>query len=135
SGLPLNLLTVKLGMIVYGIGGIALAHVYARRLGARPLTSLCVPLFLGLNPYYWQFSRMTDSEMPTIVWSLLALVITDVVWSKPSIRRRTAFASGLICGLGMLIRGSMVGAVFLPLVYIGALRPKSQGGQGMAARY
>jgi hypothetical protein len=135
AGSPVDLLRVKIGMIAYGVIGIALAYLYARRLARAPLTRLCVPLFLGLNPYYWQFSRMTDTEMPTIAWALVMLLVTDRVWSKGSVRYSTAIGSGLLCGLGLLIRGSLYGALFLPLVHVFARRGAPDRPSGMAARY
>ncbi len=124
AGVPVDLLLVKLGMIAYGACGIILAYVYAKRLTRSPLTRLAVPLLLGLNPGYWQFSRMTNSEMPIVLWSLVALLLADVGWSRGTIRHGTALAFGLICGFGMLIRGSFFGALLLPLVYVLVLRPE-----------
>jgi len=135
SGVPVDLLHVKLGMIAYGVVGIILAYLYARRLARSPLTRLCVPMFLGLNPYYWQFSRMTDTEMPTIVWALVALLLADRLWSKESVRYSAAIISGAICGFGMLIRGSLFGALFLPLVYVLARRREPAEFSRVATRY
>jgi hypothetical protein len=122
AGLPMNLLVVKLGMIAYGVAGIVLAYLYARRVSGSPLVRIGVPLLLGLNPYYWQFSRMTDTEMPTVLWSLLALLLNDLAWSRRALRPASAALLGLVCGFGMLIRGSFFGALFLPLVQVFALR-------------
>jgi len=135
SGIPIDLLLVKIGMIAYGVCGIAVAYFYARRLTRSPLTRLLVPLVLGLNPYYWQFSRMTNSEMPTVLWSLVAVLLVDIGWARGTIRRRTAFAFGLICGFGMLIRGSFFGALFLPLVYVFVLRLEPIDLRRMSSRY
>jgi hypothetical protein len=99
------------------------------------MTQLCIPLFLGLNPYYWQFSRMTDSEMPIILWSLIALLLAEIGWSSGMIRHRAAIASGLVCGFGMLIRGSFFGALFLPLTYVLVRRPAHAELRLMTSRY
>jgi len=122
AGIPLSLLVVKLGMIAYGAAGILLAYLYARRLSRSPLVQLAVPFLLGLDPYYWQFSRMTDSEMPTVLWALVALLLADIGWAKGEIRHRTAFLFGLVAGFGMAIRASFAAAVLLPLIYLVALR-------------
>jgi hypothetical protein len=135
SGTPVDMLRVKIGMIAYGVIGIVLAYLYARRRARAPLTRLCVPLFLGLNPYYWQFSRMTDTEMPTIVWALVSLLVADLVWSKGPVRYSAAIVSGLVCGFGMLIRGSLYGALFLPLLYVFARGNDATARRRVATRY
>jgi hypothetical protein len=135
SGVPIDLLIVKIGMIVYGVSGIVLTYLYAERLTRSPLVRISVPLLLGLNPYYWQFSRMTNSEMPIVVWSLVALLLADIGWSREQIRPATAFAFGIICGFGMLIRGSFFGALFLPLVYIFVVPTKPVDLRRMSTRY
>ncbi|HUZ75705.1 MAG TPA: glycosyltransferase family 39 protein [Stellaceae bacterium] len=135
GGVPINLLLVKIGMIAYGVIGIVLAYFYAKRLTHAPLARVSVPLLLALNPYYWQFSRMTNSEMPTVVWALIALLLADIGWANGTIRHRTAFAFGLICGFGMLIRGSFFGALFLPLVYVFALRSEPVDLRRLWSRY
>lgn len=135
AGMPVDLLVVKVGMIVYGAIGILLAYFYARRLSGSPLTHLCVPLLLALNPHYWQFSRMTDSEVPTVVWALLALILADFGWARGMIRYRTAFAFGLIAGFGMLIRGSFFGALLLPLACLVARRREPVDRNQMLRRY
>jgi hypothetical protein len=122
SGVPVNLLIVKLGMIAYGAAGILLAYLYARRLSRSPLVQLAVPFLLALDPYYWQLSRMTDTEAPTVLWALVALLLADIGWARGEIRYRTAFAIGLVAGFGMTIRASLAGALFLPLVYLVTLR-------------
>jgi hypothetical protein len=123
AGLPVNLLLIKLATILYGVTGIVLAHLYARRVSRSPLVQLAVPMLLALNPYYWQFSRMTNSEMPAILWALIALLLADIGWMKGMIRPRRALAFGLISGFGMLIRGSLYGALFLPLAVLVVRRP------------
>ena len=135
SGVPINLLLIKLGMIAYGAAGILLAYLYARRMSRSPIVQLSVPFLLGLNPYYWQFSRMTDTEMPTILWALVALLLADIGWAKGQIRHGTALVFGLIAGFGMLIRGSFFGALFLPPVYILALRAEPSGMRRLWSRY
>lgn len=122
AGVPIDLLIVKIGMIAYGLCGIVLAYLYARRLTDAPVIRLAVPLLLALNPYYWQFSRMTNCEMPTVLWSLVALLLADIGWARGTIGRGRAFGFGLVSGFGMLIRGSFFGALVLPLVYLLVLR-------------
>jgi hypothetical protein len=135
SGLPINLLIVKLGMITYGAAGILLAYLYARRMSRSPTVQLCLPLLLGLNPYYWQFSRMTDSEMPTVVWALVALLLADIGWARGQLRLGTAALFGLVAGFGMLIRGSFLAALFLPLVYLLVLRTEPVDRKRMTQSY
>ncbi len=135
AGIPLNLLIVKLGMIAYGAAGILLAHLYARRLSASPLVRLAVPFLLGLDPYYWQFSRMTDSEMPTVLWALGALLLADIGWARGEIRTRTALAFGLVAGFGMMIRASFAAALILPLIYLVALRAERTDWRRDGPRY
>jgi len=135
SGLPIDLLIVKLGMIAYGVLGIALAYLYAMRLTSAPLARLAVPLMLALNPHYWLFSRMTNSEMPIVLWTLVALLLADIGWARGTIRHGTAFGYGLVCGFGMLIRGSFFGALFLPLAYLLFLRTPPVDAARMASRY
>lgn len=136
AGLPVDLGVVKLGTIAYGVAGIVLAYLYGRRLSRSPATQLGVPLLLGLNPYYWHFARMTDTEMPTVMWAMLALILAERGWGAAgAIRRPAAFAFGLVAGFGMLIRFSLVGALFLPLVYVVWLRPRPLDARGEANRY
>jgi Dolichyl-phosphate-mannose-protein mannosyltransferase len=133
--MPIDLLVIKLGMIFYGAVGILLAYLYARRASPRPIVQLSVPLLLGLNPYYWQFSRMTDTEMPTVLWVLIALLLADIGWAKGRIRYDKALLFGLVAGFGMLIRGSFLPALFLPLVYLTALRTGPSDLRRMGSRY
>ena len=135
AGMPIDLLVVKLGMIAYGALGILLAYLYARRLSRSPLTRLAVPVLLALNPYYWIFSRLTDSEMPTVVWALVALLLAERGWRAGLIRYRTALAFGVVSGFGMLIRGSFLGALFLPLAVLLALRTEPADLGRLSRRY
>jgi hypothetical protein len=118
AGMPVNLLIVKCGMIAYGALGILLAHLYAGRLSPSAFVRVGMPLMLALDPYYWHFSRLTLSEMPTVVWALVALLLVDIAWSKRVVGMPAAFGIGIAAGFGMLIRGSFFGAFLLPLVYL-----------------
>lgn len=124
AGLPMNFLIVKFGMIAYGAIGLIVAYLYARRLSPSPLVQVATPLLLGCDPYYWQLSRLVLTEVPSVLWALLALLLVDIGWGKGTIRSAPAFAFGLVAGFGMLIRGSLYGALFLPLVYLLVLRPE-----------
>ena len=73
--------------------------------------------------------------MPAVLWSLVALLLADIGWARGTIRHRTALLFGLVCGFGMLIRGSFFGALFLPLVYLLVLRREPLDVRAMATRY
>jgi hypothetical protein len=124
AGMPVNLIVVKLGMAAYGALGIVLAYRYGSRISRSTAVRLGMPLLLAFDPYYWLFSRMVLTEVPTVLWALVALLLAEIGWAEGDIRPARALGFGLVAGLGMLIRGSLFGALFLPLVYLLVLRPE-----------
>jgi len=75
-------------------------------------------VLLGLNPFYWDFSRLTLAEGPLIVWLILSLLLVDRVWAERAPRPWEAALSGLFAGAIMMIKGSLFGLALAPLGYM-----------------
>lgn len=114
---PIDWLMVKLYMICFGFLGMGFTWAYVRRLTNDRMAADIAAMLLGLAPFYWLYSRITMSEVPSIVTVLGILLLVDVVWSarRPTIWQ--ACGVGLIAGLAMLVRGNTLGLMLVPLAY------------------
>lgn len=117
GGLPIDWLAVKAWMIAIGLTGIALAWVYVRRVTASAATADAAALLLALLPFYWLFSRTAMTEGPSITFAFLALLLTDCAWARQRPRASRVALAGLASGLGMLLRGTNVCLLLVPLAY------------------
>jgi 4-amino-4-deoxy-L-arabinose transferase-like glycosyltransferase len=110
-----NLLLTKINTILVAVAGLWLAVAYVRRISGSTDAALLALVALGLNPFYWHYSRVVMTEVPAFVWIVGSLLVLDMAWQC---RRRVFWAlavAGLVAGLGMLIRGSLIGLVVAPL--------------------
>ncbi|WP_419187824.1 glycosyltransferase family 39 protein, partial [Stieleria bergensis] len=115
SGETVNWLAVKMTMITVGLIGLVLLWKYLVRIGEGDSSKAnVVTLFVALNPYYWHFSRVVLAEVPVVVWIIGALYVIDRVWAKRELRCREAALCGVFVGIGMLIKGSVLGLVECP---------------------
>ncbi len=73
---------------------------------------------------------MANCEMPTVLWSLVALLLADIGWAIDTIAGVRARVDRRRRGFGMLIRGNTpcVGRAVLPLVYLLVHRPEPVDG-------
>jgi hypothetical protein len=117
TALPLDWLYIKAYMIAIGLSGIALTWFYVRRVTGSVLTADLAALLLYLAPFYWLFSRTAMTEVPTVTFLLLALTLLDLAWAQRRPRASHVAVAGLISGLGMLLRGTNVGLLIVPLAY------------------
>jgi len=122
GGLPIDWLCIKAFMIAIGLTGIALAWFYVRRVTASIITADVAALLLASMPFYWMFSRTAMTEGPTVTFLLLALLLMDIAWAQRCPRASQVALVGLISGLGMLLRGTNVCLVFVPLAYAAGRR-------------
>ena len=121
-GLPISWLAVKLYMAIIGLGGMALAWAYVRRLAAGAPTADIAALLFGLMPFYWFFSHAAMSEVPSIAFILAALLLFDRVWAGRRPAAGGVVLAGFVGGLGMLLRGTNVGLLLVPLAYLAGER-------------
>ncbi|MBL7005099.1 MAG: glycosyltransferase family 39 protein [Gammaproteobacteria bacterium] len=119
----INWLAVKTTMIIIGLLGIALAWFYLRRICGLLVADLAA-FFIAINPYYWHFSHIVLAEVPLLTWIFGSLLLIDYYWSNRQISMQESFLTGLFIGLGMLIKGSVLGLGLAPLGYI-LIRNKS----------
>jgi hypothetical protein len=118
SGDTVNWLAVKYTMIVIALLGIFLTWQYVFRLTRNKMLADIITLFIGLNPFYWHFSRIAMAEVPSYVWIIGSLLLLDVVWKNPKVKVHTVFLTGALIGLGMMIKGIVIGLVTVPVVYL-----------------
>jgi 4-amino-4-deoxy-L-arabinose transferase-like glycosyltransferase len=104
-------------VIAIGLAGIALAWLYVRRLTASVVTADVAALLLALLPFYWLNSRTSMTDGPTIAFILLALMLVDLAWAQRAPRASHVVLVGCIGGLGMLLRGTNLCLVLVPLAY------------------
>ena len=123
AGMPADLLPIKLTVIALGVAGLWLAAAYARRVARSDLAGALVLIGLGLNPFYWHFSRIAMTEVPAFAWTALALWCIDVAWSERRPGLGVALALGALAGFGMLIRATVIGVALVPLLYVIRRRP------------
>ncbi|HEY3638889.1 MAG TPA: glycosyltransferase family 39 protein [Rhizomicrobium sp.] len=115
--LPVDWLAIKLFIILIGLGGIVICWFYVRRVSQSPAAADLAALLLALAPFYWLFSRMALTEVPTIAFVFLALLIVDLVWAGRRPPTWQIALAGLFCGVGMLLRSTIAGLIFVPLAY------------------
>ena len=117
SSLPLDWLYIKIYMIAIGLAGIVLAWVYVRRLTNDAGSADIAALLLALLPYYWLFNRTAMTEIPSISYILLTLLLVDLTWAQRPPRAWQVTLVGFIAGLGMMLRGTNLCTIFAPLGY------------------
>jgi hypothetical protein len=122
GGDRVNWLAVKWTIGSVGILGIALTWFVVRRLSGHVAAADLAALAVGLNPYYWDFSHQAMAEVPLTVWVLGSLLLIDRVWSKRPVKLWQAAAIGITTGLGMLLKGHVIGLAVVPLAYYGGAR-------------
>jgi|GEM_PF-1943672 len=115
---PIDWGLAKLPVMLLGLGGIVLAWHLMRRLTGEPLAADFGATLMALNPYYWHFSRITLAEVPVVFWLLLALLVIDRLWANRQPRTSVVALSGIGLGLGMLIKGTLIGIAAAPLAYL-----------------
>lgn len=122
---PLSWLAAKWTMAAVGLLGVVLAWFLARRLTGHEHLADLAALIVGLNPLYWDFSHQIMAEVPLIVWLLGGLLLVNLVWSERVVRSWEALGTGLVCGLGVLIKGHAVALALAPLAYVVSTRQVS----------
>jgi hypothetical protein len=116
--LPLDWLSVKLPVILIGVFGVGLTWFYVLRVTSIPATADLAAALVALSPFYWHFSRMDMSEVPSFFFIMGSLVLIDIVWVGRAPRYWQAALLGLFVGGGMLIRGTLIGLALAPLGYL-----------------
>ncbi len=116
-GLPMNWLVLKAYMIGIGIVGVGLSWLYVRRVTESRFAADVAALLLALAPFYWLFSRTVMTEVPQVVFVLLALLLMDRAWAKRIPQVWQVAMAGLVGGLGMLLHGTVVGLLAVPFAY------------------
>jgi hypothetical protein len=132
--LPLDWLVVKEAMILLGLCGIVLTWLYVRRIAGQRGAADAAAVLIALNPFYWHFSRMVLSEVPSFVFAIGCLLLIDLVWRDRAVKPWEAGLTGLVCGLGMLLRGNVLGLALVPLAYVLRRQPPTQVSRVPASR-
>ncbi len=118
---------VKLTMATLGVLGLIPIWLWLRRVGGEGNADVGA-ITLALNPFYWHFSHQAMAELPLLLWLAAGLWWIDRSWSRERVTPSSAILGGLICGLGLLIKGHAAGLALAPLAYLGA------GGSGQTRR-
>lgn len=130
GGLPIDWMAVKATTLVLGLLGIGLAWRYLRRITGSAAAADLGALLFALAPFYWLFSRMALTEVPTVTLILAALLLMDHVWADRRPVGWQVALVGLFAGLGMLLRGTVAGLMLLPITYmIGTRRARAPRGR------
>ncbi len=118
AGPSLDWARVKRTVATLGLFGLIPVWLWVRRL--RGAESADVATFtLALNPFYWHFSHQAMAELPLFLWLVFGLWWIDRSWSDERLSARAAFGGGLLCGVGMLIKGHVAALALAPLAYLG----------------
>jgi len=118
SGATVNWFAVKSTMIVVGLIGVIVVWLYVRRVTAKPGAADLGAFVLAVNPFYWDFSHQAMAEMPVVVFAVLGLLLCDIVFANRTPARSAVGGVGFVCGLGMLIKGTLCGLLLVPLAYL-----------------
>lgn len=118
SGETINWHYVKYTMVLIGLLGLLLTWLYLKRLFHNPLIADLTTLIVALNPFYWHFSHIAMAELPVIVWCIGALYLSDLFFKSGRICGWRCFGLGLLIGLGVMLKGVLLGLVFIPLGYL-----------------
>lgn len=117
SGDKVNWLWVKFTVITISLLGLYLLwRLIVCYTGNFRLANLSVLMF-GLPPYFWHFSRIALAESVVLVWFIFALLVIHFYLQPAKINVKNAALSGLFCGAGMMIKGTVIGLVLVPLIY------------------
>lgn len=117
SGDEVNLYWVKYTIILMALAAVWLTRYYLILLKLPVTAANIVALLVLLNPFYWHFSRIAMAEIPTFTWYILSLVLIHLSFSKLQSHKIVA-ASGLVAGLGMMIKGALLGLPLALLPYL-----------------
>jgi hypothetical protein len=117
SGSGINWFLVKGTMALVGLAGAISAWFLMRRLSGSTVVADLAAFMLLANPWYWLYSHTTMADMPYLSWMLFGLLVLDLAWAKRSVGPWEAVGTGLLAGLGMLIKGFCLGLALAPLAY------------------
>jgi hypothetical protein len=118
SGETINFWYVKYTIIFLALLGLAMTRLYLIKLIDDEKMANWVVTLLALNPYFWHFSRIAMAEIPVFTWVMLSLLLIDRSFQASSTNLLKLGGVGLIVGLGMLLKGSIVGLLLAPLPYL-----------------
>ena len=123
SGTKINWHAAKATMAIVGLIGIIAAWFLVRRVTGRPVLADLAALLIALSPFYWDFSHQVMAEVPTIVWVFIALSLCDLTFAHRKPGYTVSFLVGVMCGLGLLIKGNLLGLGLAPFAHFFGLRP------------
>ena len=127
SGKKINWYVAKATMAVVGLIGVIAAWFLVRRVTERPVLADLAALLVALNPFYWDFSHQVMTEVPTIVWVFLALSLCDLTFAHRKPGYTVSSLAGVGCGIGMLIKGNLLGLGLAPFAHF--FGPRSMAGE------
>lgn len=108
---PVNLREATAITVVFGLAFITLALVFLRRLaGIGNAEVLFITAFCALHPRVIFFSGAVMSDIPFAALALAAMLAADRAM-HPKTKDTSAFSSGILAGLSMLMRLSGVAVV------------------------
>jgi 4-amino-4-deoxy-L-arabinose transferase-like glycosyltransferase len=130
SGETIDWFAVKATIILIGLGGVVAAWCLVRRVSGRAVPVDLAALVVALNPFFWDFSHQAMTEVPTITWIFAALLLGDLTFARRKPSGRASFLVGFVSGLGMLIKGNVLGLALLPAAYFFGPRQMNLGWRG-----
>jgi hypothetical protein len=126
SGDQVNWKYVKFTMIFISLIGLGFLWCYVMRVTNSKFKADFITLFIAFNPYYWHFSRIAMAEIPMLTWIFIALFLTHKFWYNRTPHYPHVAVLGLFLGLGMLLKGTLIGIGALPLTFL-LIKAKKHG--------
>ncbi|MFC3121881.1 ArnT family glycosyltransferase [Agaribacter flavus] len=120
DGSDINWYAVKYTIILCSLCGLLLIWHFVRGVTQSKNTADMALLLFAINPFYWHFSRTGLAEMPVFVWCVLSLLLIHRYWGTAGVQfsQKKAFTLGTVLGLGMMLKGSLIGIAFIPFAMI-----------------
>lgn len=118
SGENINFYYVKYSLILIALIGLWLTRQYLLILIKNEHIANWVVILIALNPYYWHFSRIAMAEIPVYTWTMLGLLLVEHSFRTPNSSIFKLMVLGMFVGLGMLLKGALIGLILAPIPYM-----------------
>lgn len=118
SGENINFYYVKYSLILIALLGLWLTRQYLLALTKKEHIANWVVILIALNPYYWHFSRIAMAEIPVYTWTILGLLLVERSFNTSNSSTLKLMFLGIFVGLGMLLKGALIGLILAPIPYM-----------------
>jgi hypothetical protein len=118
SGDKINFYYVKYSLILIALLGLLLTRQYLLALIKKEYIANWVVILIALNPYFWHFSRIAMAEIPVYTWTMLGLLLVERNFRTPNSSSLKLMILGAFIGLGMLLKGALIGLILAPIPYM-----------------